>query len=371
MVIIFILLFGSVIGFNLYKQERIADYLANRPEKVFPVTAIEIKSEDWSPVLSAIGFLNPESGVTLTNEDAGVVTLLNFKSGQPIKKGDVLLELDQSVEKANLETSEAKLPATKASFERKKKLFKKGTISKEAYDQANSDYQSLLAQIKSSKAVIARRTVTAPFAGISGLRLVDLGQYLQPGTEIVRLEKISEMRVRFTLPQNVYNELYVDQPVKLYVNAHPNHAFTGVIDAIAPVVNPDSGIFNVQAVINNPEAKLRSGMFANVEIELEQQHDKIFVPTTAISYQLYGNSIYVIEPLQSKKGDKQEGQENFVVKRVSVSLGSQAGDRVLIKSGLSVGQRVVTSGQVRLSNGSHVKIVDSNVLRKPDSLPQL
>lgn len=384
MVVVFILLFGSVIGFNFYKQKRIAEYIAAIPEKVFSVTAIEVKTEDWSPELSAIGFISPLQGVTLANEDAGVITLLNFKSGQKVTKGDVLIELDQKVEKANLESAEATLPSVKASYKRNKKLLKKGTISQATYDKTNSDYLSLLSQIESLKAVIARRTVVAPFSGISGLRQVDLGEYIQPGTNVVRLEDITNVRVRFTLPQNTYSDLYIDQPVKLLVSAYPEKNFVGSINAIAPVINPDSGIYNVEAVIQNSDLLLRSGMFAKVQVELKQQSNEIFVPATAINYQLYGNSVFVIEESESTTGsstgtkstdkelmEKELAEKELRVKSVTVTLGPHTDDRVLVKSGLSAGQKIVTSGQVRLSNNSLVKIVQSTTLEKPQTIPQL
>ena len=384
MVVFFSLLFGSVIGFNFYKQKRIAEYIAALPEKVFPVTVIEIKKENWSPELSAIGFISPLQGVTLANEDAGIITLLNFKSGQKIIKGDVLIELDQEVEKANLESAEATLPSVKASYKRNKKLLKKGTISQSAYDKTNSDYRSLLSQIKSLKAVIARRTVVAPFSGITGLRQVDLGEYIQPGTNVVRLEDVTNVRVRFTLPQNTYSDLYIDQPVKLYVSAYPEKKFVGTINAIAPVINPDSGIYNVQAVINNSDLLLRAGMFAKVKVELKQHSDEIFVPATAINYQLYGNSVFVIEAsalttssstgttsTEKELAEKELAEKELRVKSVTVTLGAHTDDRVLVKSGLSAGQKIVTSGQVRLSNNALVKIKQSSTLEKPLLIPQL
>ncbi len=219
MLLIAVLLFGSVIGFNLFKQQKIAEYLANRPEPEFPVTVTTVKPVDWVPVIEAIGFVEPNQGVTLTSETSGVISNISFASGSQVEKGQLLVSLDSDVEKANLKSSEARLPAAEAKYKRYQGLYKKGSISKEAYDEAEASYYSLAADIESLKAQIDRREIKAPFSGVVGIRNVFLGQYLQPSDSIVRLEDISLMKLRFTVPQTDFSRVSIGQDVDIFVDA--------------------------------------------------------------------------------------------------------------------------------------------------------
>lgn len=311
MLLIAIALFGSVIGFNVFKQKMIADYLANRPEPEFPVTSMVTKAQDWVPTIEAIGFIEPNQGVTLSTELAGTIDAISFESGKPVKADQLLLSLDSSVEKANLRASQAKLPAAKAKFDRFQNLYKTSSISKEQLDEAEAAYRSLEADIESLKATIARREVRAPFSGMVGLRNVFLGQYLQPGTDIVRLEDTSVMRLRFTVPQTDISKITLGQPIEIKVDAYPQTRFDGHISAIEPAVNFQSGLIQVQADIPNNDGQLRSGMFARASIILPTVKDQIVIPQTAISFTLYGQNIYVIKESEEtdKDGNKVKSNE--------------------------------------------------------------
>lgn len=277
MLLIAIALFGSVIGFNLFKQKMIAQYMANRPEPEFPVTAMVTKAQDWVPTIEAIGFIEPNQGVTLSTELAGTIDAITFESGKPVKAEQLLLSLDSTVERANLRASQAKLPAAKAKFERFQNLYKTSSISKEQLDEAEAAYRSLEADIESLKATITRREVRAPFSGVVGLRNVFLGQYLQPGTDIVRLEDTSVMRLRFTVPQTDISKITLGQTIKINVDAYPQTQFDGHITAIEPAVNYQSGLIQVQADIPNNDGQLRSGMFARASIILPTVKDQIVI----------------------------------------------------------------------------------------------
>ncbi|MCF7353507.1 efflux RND transporter periplasmic adaptor subunit [Vibrio sp. CK2-1] len=361
MLIIAILLFGSVIGFNMFKQKKIAEYMANMPEPEFPVTVTKVDPEDWVPTINAIGFIEPIQGVTLTAQTSGQIDSIHFDSGISVKKDDVLVEVDSKVEKAQLQSSQAKLPAAKAKYLRYKDLYAKGSVSKEAYDEAQATYLSLSADIASLKASIDRRTVTAPFDGIVGLRNVFLGQFLETGTEVVRLEDTSVMRLRFTVPQTDISKIHVDQKVNITVDSFADKTFEGSISAISPAVNAQSGLIQVQAHIPNNDGKLRSGMFARASIVLPTLKDQIIAPQTAITYTLYGDSIYVLE--------EKDGVQR--VTQTVVKVGERAGSVAHIMEGLKPGQTIVTSGQVRLSNNSKVKVVESDATTPPAQTPML
>ncbi|MCG3730615.1 efflux RND transporter periplasmic adaptor subunit [Vibrio cincinnatiensis] len=361
MLLIVVLLFGSVIGFNVFKQQKIAEYLANRPEAEFPVTVTTVDPVDWVPAIEAIGFIEPNQGVTLTTETSGVIDRIQFESGTQVEENQPLVLLDSEVEKANLKSSQARLPAAKAKYERYKGLFSKGSISKEAFDEAEANYYSLSADIESLKATIDRREIKAPFAGVVGIRNVYLGQYLQPGTDIVRLEDTTVMRLRFTVPQTDISRISMGQEVDIFVDAYPSRSFKGSITAIEPAVSVQSGLIQVQADIPNSEGKLRSGMFARANIILPKLTDQVTLPQTAITFTLYGNNAFVVT--------EQDG-----VKRVEqrvVKVGERTKDIAHILEGINAGDVVVTSGQVRLSNGVKVRIVESDATTLSAETPML
>ena len=370
MLLIAIALFGSVIGFNLFKQKMIAQFMANRPEPEFPVTAMVTKAQDWVPTIEAIGFIEPNQGVTLSTELAGTIDAITFESGTRVKAEQLLLSLDSSVEKANLRASQAKLPAAKAKFDRFLNLYKTSSISKEQLDDAEASFRSLEADIESLKATITRREVRAPFSGMVGLRNVFLGQYLQPGTDIVRLEDTSMMRLRFTVPQTDISKITLNQIVKINVDAYPQTQFDGHITAIEPAVNYQSGLIQVQADIPNNEGQLRSGMFARASIILPTVKDQMVIPQTAISFTLYGLNVYVLK--QGEEIDK-EGNKVKVLraKQVVVKAGERRGNDVHVLSGIQAGDQIVLSGQVRLSNDTKVHVVENDALAVPAQTPML
>ncbi|WP_439840836.1 efflux RND transporter periplasmic adaptor subunit [Aeromonas veronii] len=370
MLLIAIALFGSVIGFNLFKQKMIAQYMANRPEPEFPVTAMVTKAQDWVPTIEAIGFIEPNQGVTLSTELAGTIDAITFESGKPVKADQLLLSLDSTVERANLRASQAKLPAAKAKFDRFQNLYKTSSISKEQLDEAEAAYRSLEADIESLKATIARREVRAPFSGVVGLRNVFLGQYLQPGTDIVRLEDTSVMRLRFTVPQTDISKIKLGQTIKINVDAYPQTQFDGHITAIEPAVNFQSGLIQVQADIPNNDGQLRSGMFARASIILPTVKDQIVIPQSAISFTLYGQNVYVL-----KEGEETDKKGNKVkvlrAKQVVVKAGERRGNDVHVLSGIQAGDQIVLSGQVRLSNDTKVHVVENDALAVPAQTPML
>ena len=361
MLLLALLLFGSVIGFNMFKQQKIAEYMANRPEPEFPVTVETIASSHWTPTIEAIGFIEPNQGVTLTTEVNGIIDKISFDSGSQVKEGQLLISLDSKVEKANLKSTQARLPAAEAKYKRYKGLYKKGSISKEAYDEAEANYFSLSADIESLKASIERREIRAPFDGKVGIRNVYLGQYLQSGTDIVRLEDTSVMRLRFTVSQTDISRINVGQAIDIFVDAYPEKPFEGSISAIEPAVSIQSGLIQVQADIPNNDGKLRSGMFARANIILPKLENQVTLPQTAITFTLYGDNVYILT-------------EEDGVQRVAqhvVKVGERTADIAHILEGVKAGDTVVTSGQVRLSNGAKVKIVESDSITPPSETPKL
>jgi membrane fusion protein (multidrug efflux system) len=365
-IVLAVLVFGSVIGFNMFKAQKIQEYLANRPIPEFPVTSVTIQPEDWTPYLRAIGFIEPKQGVTVTNEVSGKVVKINFESGQQLKEGDALIYLDSEVEEANLKASKGRLSSVERNYKRMLSLFAKNSVSQGDVDSAEADLLTLQGQIESYEATISRRIIRAPFDGIAGLRNVFMGQYLQDGTDIVRLEDISRMQIRFTIPQNDLNKIFIGQKMQIFVDAQAGTTFEGTISAIEPAVNVQSGVIQVQADIPNKDHMLRSGMFAKANIILPTLESQITVPQTAINYTLYGETVYVITEQKNDAGETFKQVTQKIVK-----LGKSKDDEVHVLEGLNANDVVVTSGQVRLSNGAHVRIIESDILNKPAEIPAL
>lgn len=361
------LLFGSVFGFHFFKQNMIAQYIANMPAPTMPVTAKTVEHSDWTPIIPAIGIVEPFQGVTLSSAESGLVSKILFKSGDKVKKGQLLVELDLEVEKANLQASKSRLPAVKKDMERKQKLFKNGSISKGELDNAEAEYFSLVSQIKGLNAIIDRREIKAPFDGVVGIRNINLGQYIQPGDKIARLENMDVMRIRFSVPQKYISKIQLGMNITVDTDSYSDHQFTGQISAIEPVVDYNSGIIQVQADIPNSEELLRSGMYGKVRIALPTLTDQLIVPQGAISFTLYGESLFVLREVPAK-----EDQEAYSeAQQVTVTVAERRGEKARVTAGIKAGDKIVTSGQIRLQNGSRVKIVEDNVLAEPKEVPML
>ncbi|BAJ03828.1 efflux RND transporter periplasmic adaptor subunit [Shewanella violacea] len=365
MLIIALLAFGSVIGFNLMVKGKIADAIANMPEPESPVTALTLTPVSWQPTIDAIGFVEPNQGLTIANELSGVVTEINFENGSEVKADQSLIVLDSSVEKANLKSKMVQLPAAEADYKRLVLLYKQRSISKQDLDNSQAKYLALKADIESLKATIDRRDINAPFGGLIGIRSVNLGEYLQTGTDIVRLEDISTMKIRFTIPQTQLPRISKGQTINVYVDAYPEHPFEGKISAIEPAVFYQSGLIQIQAKIPNIDAKLRSGMFARVAILLPEMTNQFVLPQSSINFTLYGNSIYVIHEVN------EDGETLQRVKQINVEVLERNGNNALVSGDLKANDLIVTSGQIRLSNNSKVKVIEDKALTPPATMPQL
>ncbi|OEE57420.1 efflux transporter periplasmic adaptor subunit [Enterovibrio norvegicus FF-33] len=360
MIVIVVLAFGTVIGFNLFVNKKIENTLANLPEPVYPVTIEKLTPTVWPQGISAIGFIEPNQGVDVSNEVAGIVTAINFDNGGSAKQGTVLLSLDASVQKADLKAQQVQLPSVRDDYNRLVKLYKERSVSEQSVETAQSKYQAMLANIESLQATIALREIKAPFNGLLGIRNVNLGQYVSVGTDIVRLEDLSVMRVRFSVPQAELGNISIGQAISLTVEAFPGRTYKGAINAIEPVVNNQTGLVMVQAELPNDDNSLRGGMFADVNIALSNLDNQFVVPQTAIVFALYGNSVYVVE----KKDNETR------VKQVTVEVTQRNGNDALVTGALKFDDEVVTTGILNLGNNAKVDIVP-NPISVPDKMPQL
>jgi membrane fusion protein (multidrug efflux system) len=321
------------------------------------VAAAPAQEVDWQEKISSIGVAEALQGVDISGSESGNVVEILFDSGTKVQAGQPLVKLDTSKEDADLKATLAQIPAAKTDLERKKRLIKSGAVGQSDVDDAQSKYDSLVAQSGSLKATIARRTLKAPFGGILGIRKVNLGQYLQPGDQIANLQDLSIMRMRFLVAQKDYGKIKLDQPIEARFDAYPDEVFKGRISTIEPSVKYQSGIIPIQAQIPNAEEKLLPGMYASLDVLLPEHSKKIVVPASAVTFNLYGETVYVID------------QTGSTVQQVTVRTGATRNNAVVVETGLKAGDLVVVAGQLKLSNGAKVKVVEGQALPEMTSIP--
>ncbi len=315
------------------------------------VTSIVVAEEMWPRTLSAIGTLSSSQGVLLSAQEAATVTRIGFESGQRVKEGDVLVEQDTSVEEANLKSALAALDDARLTLSRAKTLRSQNAGSQADLDAAQAKERQATATVDSLRATIGRRKIVAPFAGQTGIRLVNLGQYLAPGAGVVPLHALDPLYADFSLPQQRIGEIAVGQKVLITVDAYPGEKFEGQITAVNPDVDHTTRNVGVQATLPNPEERLRPGMFANITVILPQQDKVIAIPMSGVQYAPYGDTVYVVETMKG-----QDNAEYLGVRQQVVKLGRKMGDRVVVLDGVLAGQQIVTSGSFKLRQGAKVLV---------------
>ena len=354
-VLVVVLALAAYKGFSIYQQIQ----MFTAPQPAISVSAALSEEKAWQSRLPAIGTLKAFQGVDLTVEVSGTVRDMLFRSGEKVSQGQPLIQMDSAVEQASLATSEAELKLARVEFERGQNLVKRQAISKSEFDRLASELQKADASVAQLKAMLAKKRINAPFAGTIGIRQVDVGDFLSSGTVIATLQDLSTLFVDFYLPEQAVPQLAIGQRVRISVAAYPGEVFEGEIGAINPKVEESTRNLQVRAMLPNPDNKLLPGMFANLEVLLPGEKTQVVVPETAITYTLYGNSVYVID---KKKDDK--GQAQLVVERRFVETGERRDGIVLVLKGLEAGEQVVTAGQLKLDNGAHVVVADDSSLTK-------
>ena len=326
------------------------------------VAVEEAKVEQWPPQLSAIGTLRAFQGIVVAPQVAGVVSAIHFQSGDDVAAGAQLVDLDTSVEEADLANGRAQLKNANVTLDRARALIANGNTPQSTVDAALAARDSAAAAVDRTQAVIAQKTIKAPFAGRLGLRNVDLGQYVAAGTSLTTLQQLDPIYVDFSTPEGALATLAVGQETTLSVDAQPGRVFTGKVTAIDARVSADSRNVTVRAEFANADRKLLPGMFADVTVSTGAPADVLAVPRTAVVYGLYGDNAFVVAPAASGDG--------LVVDRRLIHLGATRGERIAIVDGLKVGDKVVTAGQIKLQPNSPVVIDQGGALPPPAETPR-
>ncbi|HEY8190936.1 MAG TPA: efflux RND transporter periplasmic adaptor subunit [Alphaproteobacteria bacterium] len=358
--IVLVIIAALVGGFGYFqffmKPEMIKGFMAAGAPPPATVSTELAKAEQWVTRIPAIGTLNAVQGVDVAAESGGVVRAIHFESGQDVEKGAKLVSIDDSVERSDLKAGLAQLAASDLDLKRKRELVSSGNISKTAFDTSLAARDTAAAMVERNRAVIAQKEVHAPFSGKLGIRKVDVGQYVSPGTPLVSLQNIDLVYVDFPVPEQNIDRVQPGQDVEVRADAWPGEVFIGKIQSTEAKVNQDTRNILVRAEIPNPERKLVPGMFANVGVLAGAPLDVVTVPRTAITYSLYGDNVYVVK----------EG----VAERRFIRTGTTQGDRVVIIEGLAAGEEIVTAGQLKLMDKAPVTVDNSKPLEAPTERPK-
>lgn len=361
MVVMLVLMALFIVAIGAWKVWQIKTGMAMAAKFAPPpvsVTTAVAETDRWQPVISAVGSLKAVNGITVSTDLAGIISQIAFQSGATVKKGDLLVKLDSSQEEAALHTAEARRDLAKLSLERQKNLRSSGAVSQSDYDSADSEFRQASGVVDAANALIARKTIVAPFDGLLGIRQVDLGQYLDVGSPIVPLQSTDPIYVNFSLPQENLEQIAVGKKLRIKANGIVSNQFEGEITAVDSRFDESTRNITIQGTVANAENRLRPGMFVNVEV-LQPEREVVSIPATSISYAPYGDSVFVVKDVPGPDGKPvKEALQQFV------KTGPTRGDQVSIISGAKTGDEVVSSGVFKLRSGIPVQ-VNNNV--QPDN----
>ena len=328
------------------------------------VTTVRASQEQWPATVEAVGSVAAVQGVTISADLPGLVSQIAFESGRKVRAGDVLLRLDTRQEQAQLAAADAQRKLTTVNFERMKGLRDQGITSQADFDRAAAEYKQATAKTGETRATIGRKTIRAPFSGVLGIRQVNLGQYLNAGDPIVPLQSLDPIYVNFSVPQQQVGQLQAGAQVRVTARDVEDAAATGTITAINSVVDEATRNVEVQATLANPEGRLRPGMFVEAAVVLGAGTPVVALPTSAVAYAPYGNSIFVVGDVKGPDGKTYKG-----VRQQFVKLGGARGDQVAVLSGVKAGEEVVTSGVFKLRSGAAV-VVNNKVQPSNNPAPK-
>jgi membrane fusion protein (multidrug efflux system) len=347
-VLLLVVIFGGIFGWKYFIGQRMAAMMSAPPPPA-TIASAEVKVQRWQPYLRAVGSVNATQGIFVTTEVAGQVREIRAESGQMVEARDLLLQLDDSVDQADLKGLLAQRELARLQFERARKLVKERSVSQSEYDESRANLDSAEAAVASRRAQIEKKQIRAPFSGQLGIADINLGEYLSPGAAIYPLQSLDPVYVDYALPERHFDAVHVGQRVLVEVQAYPGRTFEGTISAIDPGIDVGTRSIRLRATLSNPGQLLRPGMFTEVRTVLPARDDILTLPRTAIIYNPYGESVFVIM-------ERDGGQ---VVQRRPVKTGEVRDGRVEIIEGLKAGEQVVSAGQNKLRNDQPVKIDNS------------
>ncbi len=365
-----IVMLAAIVAFvgtlGLFKYKQIQDAIAQGAAFQMPpeaVTTVVAGEDHWQGSLGVIGTVTAKQGVVVSADLPGVVTAIRFESGKRVNAGEVLVELDTSQERAQLAAAEAQRDLATLNLERSRGLRAKGVTSQAEFDRVDAESKQADARVQEMRALIARKTIRTPFAGVLGIRQVNLGQYLNGGDPVVPLQALDPVYVDFSVPQQSTASVRVGGEVRVALENQPGVEITGRISAVNSIVDEATRNIRVQATFANRDGTLRPGMFVEARVVVGESSAVVAVPASAISYAPYGDSVFIVEDVEGPDGAKYRG-----VRQQFVKLGLARGDQVAVQ-GVKPGEEIVTSGVFKLRPGAAVH-VNNQVTPSNDLAPE-
>jgi membrane fusion protein (multidrug efflux system) len=366
MLILVGLLFGGIFGLRAYKAYMMNKFMMAQGVPAQTVSTIKASEETWQMQLEAVGSLRAFRGADIAPEVSGIVSRIHFKSGQEVGEGALLVELIADSDIAKLRSLQAVAELAKQTYARDEQQFKDKTISQATLDSDTANLKNADAQVAEQQALVDKKFIRAPFAGRLGIRAIDLGQYLNAGTQIVTLQALDPIYDDFYLPQKSISQVAIGQKVSVKTDAFPGRVFDGEVTAIDPKVDVNTRNVLIRARIHNPKSLLLPGMFATTEVKTGEPQRYITLPQTAITYNPYGSTVFLVET----HGTGPEGKPALVAQEKFVTTGETRGDQVMILNGVNAGDVVVTSGQIKLRSGTPV-VINNTIQPANEAAPQV
>ncbi len=357
---------AGIFGFQAFKAVMIKKFMSALSNPPQTVSTAKAATSAWQPTIEAIGSLRAVNGADLSLEVSGVVDSISFNSGDDVAEGALLLKLRSDDDAAKLESLQATAELNQITYDRDQKQFKLQAVSQATLDTDDANLKNAKAQVAQQQAILDKKSLRAPFAGHLGIRAVDLGQYLGAGTTIVTLQALDPVFVDFFVPQQSMDQIRLGQTVTVKIDAFKDQSFTGKITAVNPKVDASSRNVQIRATLGNADHKLIPGMYATIDIATGAPKNYVTLPQTAITYNPYGDTVYIVD----RKTDGAGGKPQLFARQNFVTTGSTRGDQVAVLKGINDGDEVVTAGQLKLRNGSPI-LIDNSITPSADAAPNV
>lgn len=364
MLLIVGLVLGSIYAYKSFEKTMIKKYMTQMVKQAQTVSTIEAQVQVWDSKIEAIGSLRAVRGVDISTEVAGIVSDIYFNSGDQVTAGTLLVKLRADDEIAGLSALKADADLALLTYNRDVSQLNKNAIAQSAVDLDAANLERARAMISQQEAIIAKKFIHAPFTGRLGISAIDVGEYLSPGDLIVSLQALDPIYFDFYLPQEALSRIKLNQRVSVTTDVYPDVKYIGKIWAINSKVDLNSRNIQIRAVVDNNETQLLPGMYGVISVDIGTQEKYITVPQTAITYNPYGNVVFVAKPTENDA----EGNMQYIAEQKFVTVGPTRGDQIAVTSGLQAGEIVVTAGQIKLQNGVAL-LINNTVLPSNDIDP--
>jgi membrane fusion protein (multidrug efflux system) len=358
------IVFGGIFGFQAFKATMIKKFMSAMSSPPQTVSTTKAAVSEWQPSIEAVGSLRAVKGADLSLEVSGVVDSISFNSGDDVEQGALLLKLRADDDTAKLQSLQATADLSQITYQRDLKQLQIQAVSQATLDADVANLKNAKAQVDQQQAILDKKFLRAPFAGHLGIRAVDLGQYLGAGTVIVTLQALDPIFLDFFVPQQTVDQIRIGQSVAVRIDAFKDQTFPGEISAINPKVDASSRNVQVRATLKNADHKLLPGMYATVDISTGAPRNYITLPQTAITYNPYGDTVYVVDSKAAQDG----GKPQLVARQTFVTMGPARGDQVAVLKGVNEGETIVTAGQIKLHNGTAL-LIDNSIMPTADAAP--